>query len=298
MRFINAIAVSLAAGLSYASPIEKRVSTPMVNDGIILNYALTLEYLERKFYQEGLANYTQAQFVAAGFADPFYKNLKQIYFDEQTHVSFLSDALTAAHITPTVELQYSFGVTDVKSFLTLSSVLEGVDVSAYLGAAASIMNKDYLTAAGTILTVEARHTSYIRAEIGESPFPTPFDTPLDFNQGKSIAASRTDGANKSSVTFTNGFTNACAFDNSIRADTPIYAVFFSGLMKLPVQVRITRGNQDYKIDTIPGGVMGQVYVVLSKSRTDFSDENIIAGPSIIEVYPMGQTPSMPHPKCM
>lgn len=42
------------------------------------------------------------------------------------------------------------------------------------------MDKDYLTAAGSILTVEARHTSYIRASLGESPFPTPFDTPLDF----------------------------------------------------------------------------------------------------------------------
>lgn len=42
------------------------------------------------------------------------------------------------------------------------------------------MDKDYLTAAGSILTVEARHTSYIRASLGESPFPAPFDTPLDF----------------------------------------------------------------------------------------------------------------------
>lgn len=37
MLFSNAVAVFLAAGLSYASPIEKRVMTPMVNDGISMS---------------------------------------------------------------------------------------------------------------------------------------------------------------------------------------------------------------------------------------------------------------------
>lgn len=50
----------------------------------------------------------------------------------------------------------------------------------YIGAARDIMNKDYLDAAGTILAVEARHTSYIRASLNESPFPNPFDTPLKY----------------------------------------------------------------------------------------------------------------------
>lgn len=50
----------------------------------------------------------------------------------------------------------------------------------YLGAARDIVNKDYLDAAGSILAIEARHTSYIRASLNQSPFPNPFDTPLKY----------------------------------------------------------------------------------------------------------------------
>ena len=134
MKFTSTVAAALAFGMTIASPVEveKRaiVTTPKVNDGIILNYALTLEFLERKFYQEGLAKFTQKDFIAAGFADPFYKNLKEIYVDEQTHVTFLKAGLAKAGVVSTNELVYDFGFKTVLEFLTLASVLEGVGVSA------------------------------------------------------------------------------------------------------------------------------------------------------------------------
>ncbi|KAI9699823.1 MAG: hypothetical protein M1836_002858 [Candelina mexicana] len=325
MRFNNTILISLVAGLSASSPIAKRVNTPVVNDGIILNYALTLEYLERTFYEQAIANYSQQMFRDAGFPDPFYQNLLTIREDERTHVTFLSTALTAAGVTPVKQLTYRFPSTDVKSFVGLASVLEGVGVSAYIGAAASIANKNYLTAAGTILTVESRHSAYIRSSLGQSPFPTPFDTPLDFNEVYTMASSfivavPADNpslpfmafpsltlecsqyyytAGSSPVTFTNAFSDAQKFSNgTITTDTPIYAVFFSGLEKTFVQVRITRGNKDYKIDMIPAVDAGQVYVLLSKSATDASDENVIAGPMTLEVYQKGTEPSTPkQPAC-
>jgi len=86
----------------------------------ILNYALTLEHLEDKFYREGLANYTHQDFLDAGFADPFYKNLKEVSFDETTHVTFLSGALGADAVA---ECTYQFPSTDVKSFVGLAQVL-------------------------------------------------------------------------------------------------------------------------------------------------------------------------------
>jgi hypothetical protein len=70
----------------------------------------------------------------------------------------------------------------------LAGVLEGVGVSTYLGTAASIANKDNLTATGSILTVESRHSSYIRASQKQSPSPQPFDNPLDFDEAYTLAA--------------------------------------------------------------------------------------------------------------
>ena len=165
-----------------------RQAAPQITDADILNYALTLEHLEDKFYREGLANYTQADFAKAGFDATFYGNLKEISSDETTHVSFLTAALTKAGAQPVAECVYDFGVTDPKTFVMTSSILEGVGISAYLGAAADIMSAAYLTAAGSILTVESRHSSYIRASLGESPFPAPFDVPLSLNEVYTLAA--------------------------------------------------------------------------------------------------------------
>ena len=65
-----------------------------------------------------------------GFEDTFYTNLQQIYFDEQSHVSFLHSILVAAKIQPTVPLEYDFPYTDIGSFVALAGILKGVGVSA------------------------------------------------------------------------------------------------------------------------------------------------------------------------
>jgi rubrerythrin len=118
--------LSLAA-LATAAPLVARDG---LNDIDILNYALTLEHLEATFYRQGLANYTRAQFIAAGFTGTFYENIREVAYDEKSHVDFLTKALGDKAVQ---ECTYSFPSTDVASFVALASVLEGVGVSAYLG---------------------------------------------------------------------------------------------------------------------------------------------------------------------
>jgi hypothetical protein len=115
--------VTALAALAAAAP-TKRATGP--SDADILNYALTLEHLENTFYREALAKYSVTDFKNAGFTEENYNRVKTISGDEATHVSFLTTALTAAGAKP---------------FLATASILEGVGVSAYLGAAADIMSK-------------------------------------------------------------------------------------------------------------------------------------------------------------
>lgn len=264
----------------------------------ILNYALTLEHLEDKFYREGLANYTQQEFITAGFLDPFYDNLMEVSKDETTHVSFLSTALGSAAVA---ECTYSFPSTDPASFVALASVLEGVGVSAYLGAAADIVNPDYLTAAGSILTVEARHSSYLRSALKESPFPQPFDNPLDFSEVYTLAAAfivscpstNTDlqltafptlGVASATTPIKSGDTITLLTPDYVLApatpETPLYAAFIT--VNGPIYADTTPVDGGYTVE-VPQGINGQSYAVLTACKDEVNDDTVVAGPAIIEI---------------
>lgn len=74
-------------------------------------------------------------------------------------------------------------------------MIEGVGVSAYLGAAAYITSKAYLTDAASILTTEARHAGWIASAVNKGPaWSDAFDIPLDFNSVFSIACERSTSA--------------------------------------------------------------------------------------------------------
>ncbi|KZF19652.1 hypothetical protein L228DRAFT_270974 [Xylona heveae TC161] len=158
-------------------PLTKRALS--ASDQSVLELALYLEHLEHAMYSSGFQNFTEQQYESAGFPPGFRDNVGVIASHEQTHIDLLTTVLTSNGITPIPTCQYKFPFTDPKSFAALANMVSTVGIGAYIGGATGFSdNEQLLTAAGSILAVEARHDAYVRTEIGASPFPTAFDTAL------------------------------------------------------------------------------------------------------------------------
>lgn len=171
---------ALTAGAVYgATAVGPFVSSAFAASGsgdlAILNFALTLEYLESDFYKVkgkavGLSG--QAKSLAKSFGD-----------EEAEHVSALTKAITGAGGKPVKKPKFSFPVTDQASFLKLAYTLENAGVGAYNGAGPSLSSKALLAAAGSIVQVEARHAASIAVLTGQKITPNgAFDKPLSMKQ--------------------------------------------------------------------------------------------------------------------
>jgi hypothetical protein len=267
-----------------------------------LNYALTLEHLEDTFYRQGLAQFTAAQFAAAGFDGNFHANTQAIAEHESDHVAFLTGAITATGGSPVAECTYAFGVPSVASFVATAAILEGVGTSAYLGAARQIANKDYLQAAGSILTVEARHSSYIRASLAQTPYPQSYDDALIPNEVYTQASQFITSCPSTNTKFpikaypnlvvsttgkiSTGQLISISTTNTVlmpeNANAKLYAAFVGPAG--PVWALMTpQGDGIYFQVTVPAGVSGQSYLLFNNCDTKIDDSTVVAGPTVLEV---------------
>lgn len=130
-------------------------SADFKDDLEVLNYALTLEYLEAAFYQQG-NQAVQLQGVEKEY-------LQQVQVDEESHVETLTQTITKLGGTPVEAPGVDFGdaFDNREKYLTTSHTFENVGVGAYLGAAGFIKDKKLLQAAAGIFGVEARHAAIV-----------------------------------------------------------------------------------------------------------------------------------------
>lgn len=136
----------------------------------IMNYALTLEYLETAFYQD----------VAKSglFKGSDLETIKKFGSQEAEHVAALTAAVKGAGGKPAPKPKTEFPLNSAKQVLRLASTVENLGAAAYLGQAARIKSPEVLAAALSIHSVEGRHAAALNTLLGKTPVPDgPFAQP-------------------------------------------------------------------------------------------------------------------------
>jgi len=192
MRYCS-ILFALAAPLLVSAAPTHFLGKRAAADILVFQFADVLEQLESTFYQQALAKFHDSDFTAAGFSSSQIpvEQLTTIQGDEATHSSVLQSALQAAGAKPISGCTFSFDsvLTDVDTMAATARVIEMVGVSAYIGAMTILTDPVLLAAAGSILTVEARHQTVLNILSGTgTAIPAAFDVAFTPNEVLAIAS--------------------------------------------------------------------------------------------------------------
>lgn len=178
-------------GLASVPTVLASVSSSAFAQGLpgqvveVLNFALTLEYLEAEFYALGLRSGVVPGRYRAVFT--------QIGRHETAHVRTLRGALGGAAVAKpnfdfTAGGKYADVFRNFDTFSTLSSTFEDLGVAAYKGQAGNLQGTPVLTTALQIHSVEARHAAEVRRVRGSFGWDGAFDQPLGKAQVLAAAA--------------------------------------------------------------------------------------------------------------
>jgi hypothetical protein len=156
---------SSSSSSSTASTAATATSTASANatDVGILNYALTLEYLETEFY---------AKVLAAGlFSGKVGALLEDFGRQEATHVEALKGAVQKMGGTPAANPKGKFPIENASQVAELAYTVENLGAAAYLGQAPRIQSPAVLATALAIHSVEARHAATLGTLVKKSITP-------------------------------------------------------------------------------------------------------------------------------
>ncbi len=171
------IAAAGVYGLSTVGPFVRQAMAQGNGDLDILNYALTLEFLEGAFY-------TQAVKGTKGLSGDAKEVATTLRDNELEHVDALTATIKDLGGTPVKAPGVDFGeaFASQDSFLELAQTFEDLGVGAYNGAGPMIKSTEVLAAAGSIVQVEGRHAGVIRLLRGEQISPSAFDKGLEMQE--------------------------------------------------------------------------------------------------------------------
>jgi hypothetical protein len=171
----GAVAAGAVYGLGAVGPfVRDAMAQEGGGDVDVLNFALTLEYLEAAFYIQALRRVGDMSAEVRSLATEIRDN-------EVAHVGALAETIERLGGKPVKAPGVDFGnaFANQKAFLELAQTFEDTGVSAYNGAAPAIESAEVLLAAGSIVQVEARHAAAVRSLNGRPISEGGFDLSLD-----------------------------------------------------------------------------------------------------------------------
>ena len=159
--FLAFVAAGLAAPRAFG---DKR------DDIALLNFALTIEYVESGLYREAAKEVPDLR-------DETRRLVEQLRDVEVEHVDALRGTISDAGGRPNDRPQLDFGraLESETAFLKLANTLEDTGVSAYNGAAPQFESEDFVAAFAAIVQIEARHAALIRVARDKPPAPLQLD---------------------------------------------------------------------------------------------------------------------------
>ncbi|KAF9926725.1 hypothetical protein FBU30_003757 [Linnemannia zychae] len=302
MRFsviLTVLATITASAFAATPPNPNQPSSRKNNQTLnALNKALAIEQLEAEFFKQGLAKFNESDFTNAGLDAEVRDRFVYIGQQDNEHVWTLTSAIKSMNGTSLPACNYSFPMDNVTEFMVVAQAIKNTGVSAYLGSVSGLSG-NWSTVVASILTVEARHASYLNEVQGQSGFPYALDTALGPREVVTLASDLVTSCPQNMSIHPFPHLNAslpAADSNSTMVTTSFMGKGNSTTNSTYCQFlygnNVTVSPRDQC--SFPANATGYVFVLVTNDTTPVSltnNTNVLAGPALLMngTHPMNET---------
>ncbi|KAJ4490908.1 ferritin-like domain-containing protein [Lentinula aciculospora] len=309
---ISVLSILVLARLFFSDVIVYAANN---SDIPVLNCALHIEHLSRALYTEGLARFSVQDFVGSGLEPWMYGRLQEILQHEEAHVEFLQGVVSEGGGEPVARCVYNFPYSDPKSFVETASKLETIGTAAYHGATAMLTDEQYISASGSIFSIEARHSGWIDSSIRKgSAWSGAFGVPLNCGQILTLVSPYIESCpytepsllptayppltisndarpnEITSLSFAFPQNSNSSISSSDSPSPSLFATFLTsnaGALSAPVILHDEQGTLNAQV-RVPENIRGDVFVIITTDAGDtdpghVAAESIVAGPALVRV---------------